>query len=105
MAGGAPVGLEAAHIQWFALDGSDTLDNGLALCSLHHKLFDRGLLGLDGDVTVVVSQRFSARTPHGRAVYELHGKRLTPRPGTPLPAEKHMTWHREQVFHGAPLVH
>ncbi len=105
MAGGVPVGLEAAHIRWFKLDGPDDLDNGLALCSLHHKLFDRGMLGLDDDVTVVVSKRFSARTPHGRAVYELHGRRLAPRPGTPLPAQRHAAWHREQVFHGSPLVH
>ena len=105
MAGGVPVGLEAAHIRWFKLDGPDTLDNGLALCSLHHKLFDRGVLGLDDGLAVVVSQRFSARTPHGRAVYELHGRQLAPRPGTPLPHERHVAWHREQVFHGAPLVH
>jgi hypothetical protein len=33
--------------RWFAFDGPDTPDNGLALCSLHHKLFDLGALGLD----------------------------------------------------------
>lgn len=103
-AGGVPVGLEAAHIRWFKLDGPDSLDNGLALCSLHHKLFDRGMLGLDDDLSVVVSQRFSARTARGRAIYDLHGHRLSPRPGTTLPAEKHVVWHREQVFHGQPLV-
>jgi putative restriction endonuclease len=102
--GGAPVGLEAAHIRWFTVDGPDELDNGLALCSLHHKLFDRGVLGIDDDLTVVVSQRFSARTPHGQAVYDLHGRRLHPRPGTPTPAERHVVWHREQVFHGLPLA-
>ena len=31
-AGGVPIGLEAAHMRWFALDGPDTLDNGMALC-------------------------------------------------------------------------
>jgi putative restriction endonuclease len=102
--GGVPVGLEAAHIRWFTVDGPDELDNGLALCSLHHKLFDRGVLGLDDDLTVVVSQRFSARAAHGRAVYDLHGRRLQPRPGTPTPAERHVVWHREQVFRGLPLA-
>src|SRR3712207_2646699 len=72
-AGGRAVGIEAAHVRWFKLGGPDDLDNGLALCSLHHKLFDRGMLGLDDDLAVVVSQRFSARTPQGRAVYDLHG--------------------------------
>ena len=103
-AGGGVVGIEAAHVRWFKLGGPDDLDNGLALCSLHHKLFDRGVLGLDDDLAVVVSQRFSARTPHGRAVYDLHGRPLSARPGTPLPAEPHVRWHREQVFLGLPLA-
>ena len=103
-AGGIPIGLEAAHVRWFALDGPDSLDNGMALCMLHHKLFDRGVLGLDGDLAIVVSQRFSARTPHGRAVYDLHGRPLSARPGTPLPADPHVQWHREQVFQGLPLA-
>jgi len=64
--------------------------DGMALCSLHHKLFDRGMLGLDDDLGIVVSQRFSARTPFGRSIYELHGRPLAPRPGTPLPAEQHV---------------
>jgi putative restriction endonuclease len=102
--GGAVVGIEAAHVRWFTLGGPDDLDNGLALCSLHHKLFDRGMLGLDDDLAVVVSRRFSARTPQGRALYDLHGRRLRPRPGTPLPAERHVAWHREQVFQGAALA-
>jgi putative restriction endonuclease len=103
-AGGVPIGIEAAHVRWFALDGPDSMDNGMALCMLHHKLFDRGVLGLDGDLAIVVSQRFSARTPHGRAVYDLLGRPLSARPGTPLPAEPHVRWHREQVFQGLPLA-
>lgn len=103
-AGGVPVGLEAAHVRWWALDGPDTLDNGLALCLLHHKLFDRGILGLDDELSVVVSRRFSARTPNGRAVYDLHGHPLTAPPGTPLPALPHVRWHQCQVFLGDPLA-
>ena len=98
------VGIEAAHVRWFTLGGPDDLDNGLALCSLHHRLFDRGMLGLDDDLAVVVSRRFSARTPQGRALYDLHGRPLQSRPGTPLPAEWHVAWHREQVFQGRALA-
>jgi putative restriction endonuclease len=84
--------------------GPDALDNGLALCMLHHELFDRGILGLDDDLSVVVSRRFSARTPSGRAVYDLHGHPLAARPGTPLPAMPHVRWHQSQVFLGDPLA-
>jgi putative restriction endonuclease len=103
-AGAGVVGIEAAHVRWFKLGGPDDLDNGLALCSLHHKLFDRGILGLADSLTVVVSQLFAARTPQGRAVYDLHGQHLRPRPGTPPPAHDHVRWHTEQVFQGRSLA-
>jgi putative restriction endonuclease len=62
---GASVGIEAAHVRWFAFGGPDALDNGLALCALHHKLFDLGALGLSLGLQVMVSAKFSARTPAG----------------------------------------
>lgn len=99
---GAPVGLEAAHVRWFTFDGPDDMDNGLALCSLHHKLLDRGVLGLL-DQTVVVSSHFSAASDRGRDVYALHGRELRARPGTSLPSPDHVQWHTEEVFKGAPL--
>lgn len=87
--GSTPVGLEAAHVRWFNLGGPDDLDNGLALCSLHHKLFDRGALGLSPHLTVVVSPDFTARTEASKRVYDLNGRELQPRPGAATPAEHH----------------
>ena len=101
---GASVGIEAAHVRWFAFGGPDTPDNGLAMCSLHHKLFDLGILGLDRGLRVMVSAMFSARTQAGRAVYDLHGRGLSPRPGTAPPAPGHVSWHTTQVFKGKPLA-
>jgi putative restriction endonuclease len=100
---GAPVGLEAAHVRWFNFGGPDELDNGLALCALHHKLFDRGALGLSEDNRVVVSSSFRA-VGSGRAVYDLHGHLLQARPGSELPASAHVLWHSTQVFKGEPLA-
>ena len=100
----ASVGIDAAHVRWFAFDGPDALDNGLALCVLHHKLFDLGVLGLDRRLQVLVSAVFTARTEAGRAVYALHGRKLTPRLGTVVPAEAHISWHAREVFKGEPLT-
>jgi putative restriction endonuclease len=102
--GGSPVGIEAAHIRWFNFDGPDNLDNGLALSSLHHKLLDRGAIGLRDPGTVVASDGFSAVGDVGRAVYALHGSELRPRPGTVLPAADYVLWHTREVFKGAPLA-
>jgi putative restriction endonuclease len=101
--GSAAVGIEAAHVRWFNFGGPDSPDNGLSLCSLHHKLFDRGVLGLDQNHQIVVSERYSARTQTARLVYDLHGFTLAPRPGTPMPADEHLSWHRREVFHGSPI--
>jgi len=102
--GAATVGVEAAHIRWFAFDGPDTPDNGLALCSLHHKLFDHGALGLTQDLRITVSAKFTSRTTTGRTVYQLHERPLDPRPGTTPPAPAHITWHTREVFKGPALV-
>ena len=101
---GASAGIDAAHVRWFTFDGPDDLDNGLALCVLHHKLFDLGALGLNLSLRVLVSGMFTARTSAGRAVYELHGRPLTPRPGTVTPSAGHITWHSREVFKGKPLA-
>ena len=101
---GRPVGLEAAHVRWFNFDGPDELDNGLALCSLHHKLFDRGVLGIDAGHTIKVSRLYSARSTAGGQVYDLHGTTLQARRGTQMPSPRHLNWHDTQVFKGEPLA-
>ncbi len=100
---GSAVGIEAAHVRWFNLGGPDSEDNGMALCSLHHKLFDRGALGLDENHRIQVSTLFSARTESAKAIYDLHDRPLRPRRGTSLPASEHIAWHNNQVFKGAAL--
>ncbi|GAB2930419.1 HNH endonuclease [Micromonospora polyrhachis] len=101
--GNWPVGIEAAHVRWFKHGGPDDLDNGLALCVLHHKLFDRGALGLTKDLRIQVSASFTTRTEAGRILYRLHGRPLRPRPGTAVPAAQHVAWHQSEVFRGVAL--
>lgn len=93
-------GLEAAHVRWFNFDGPDEVSNGLCLCSIHHKLLDRGVLGLSHERRVVVSQRFTGRSPAAAAmVLSLNGKKLSmPQAGYEPVAEPYIEWHSSQVF-------
>ncbi|MBT2420761.1 HNH endonuclease [Streptomyces sp. ISL-22] len=102
--GTVPVGLEAAHVRWWAFDGPDDVDNGMCLCSLHHKLFDKGVLGVDDDYRILVSQRFVGHSPASRDhVIALAGRPLVgPQPGARPVAADHRAWHTSQVFHGSP---
>ncbi|WP_406382390.1 phosphorothioated DNA-binding restriction endonuclease [Streptomyces sp. NBC_01618] len=114
--GAVPVGLEAAHVRWWAFDGPDDVENGLCLCSLHHKLFDKGVLGIGwgsprsseaesgGGHRILVSQRFVGQSPAAREhVIALAGRPLIgPQPGAHPVAAVHCSWHTSQVFHGSP---
>ncbi|MEU4178705.1 phosphorothioated DNA-binding restriction endonuclease [Streptomyces sp. NPDC026589] len=102
--GAAPVGLEAAHVRWWAFDGPDDVENGLCLCSLHHMLFDKGVLGLDEGHRILVSQSFVGRSAAAREhVIALAGRPVIgPQPGVRPIAADHRSWHTSQVFHGSP---
>jgi putative restriction endonuclease len=94
------VGLDAAHVRWWAFDGPDTVGNALCLCVFHHKLLDRGVLGIGEDRTVAVSSYFVGR---GRAAEELVLRLvgqdlLEPQRGQPVPDDEHVAWHAAQVF-------
>ncbi len=100
------VALDAAHVRWWAFDGPDTMENGICLCSMHHKLLDRGVVGISDDLTVAVSSRFIGR---GRAaeilVLELLGQPLRePQRGQAQPEAAYVEWHRGQVFSGPARI-
>ncbi|TPQ18825.1 phosphorothioated DNA-binding restriction endonuclease [Streptomyces sporangiiformans] len=102
--GAVPVGLEAAHVRWWAFGGPDDVDNGLCLCSLHHKLLDKGVLGVGDGHRVLVSQRFVGQSPAAREhVTALAGRPLIgPQAGVRPVAAAHRSWHTSQVFQGTP---
>ncbi|WP_181785752.1 phosphorothioated DNA-binding restriction endonuclease [Streptomyces phytophilus] len=102
--GAVPVGLEAAHVRWWSFGGPDEIDNGLCLCALHHKLFDKGVLGVGDDQRILVSQRFVGHSPAAREyVVALAGRPLVgPQPGARPVAAAHRDWHIRQVFRGEP---
>jgi putative restriction endonuclease len=94
------VGIEAAHIRWWAADGPDEVSNALALCSIHHKLLDRGAIGISSRYTVNVSQHFIGRSPAADTLVFAHvGKPLlAPQSGQPQPDLHHISWHNREVF-------
>ncbi len=102
--GRRPVGLEAAHVRWHSQGGPDDLENALALCSLHHALFDFGVLGITEDRTVRVSPLYSAGSPAGQAVTALRDApvALPDRRLSPISYD-FLHWHDRQVFKHARI--
>ncbi len=50
--------VDACHIIPFSESYNDTVTNGIALCPNLHRAFDRGLIAIDGNYKVVVSNTF-----------------------------------------------
>jgi putative restriction endonuclease len=96
-----PVAIEAAHVRWHSQQGPDEMANALSLCSLHHALFDLGVLGITEERRICVSGLYVARNEAGKAVDALAGRRLLiPRPRHPTVDVIYIAWHRQQVFKG-----
>jgi putative restriction endonuclease len=94
------VGIDAAHVRWWAAEGPDEVGNGIAACSFHHKLLDRGAIGLTAQRWVAVSTHFIGRGPMAETlVLSLVDQPiLTPQPGQPPPHRDHIAWHTAEVF-------
>lgn len=99
--GRSVVGIEAAHIKWHSSMGADIPSNGIALCSLHHKAFDLGAVGIGEAWRLVVSQHYKESTGGGESgLLRFHGEPLpAPISGeADRPREDFVRWHEKEVF-------
>lgn len=94
------IGLEAAHIKWFQANGPDIVPNGIALCSLHHKVFDLGAFTvLPGSYQMVFSQHLNGSNETAARMLAYHGAALVrPQSESYLPQPEYLEWHRREVF-------
>jgi putative restriction endonuclease len=99
--GNVLVAVEAAHIKWHQAGGPDEESNGLALCTLHHKLFDRGVFTLSDKMNVIISESAHGTRGFQEWVIGFHGKpiRRAQRP-TYYPDKIAVEWHVKEVFQG-----
>ena len=95
--GGAIV--DAAHIEPFAENQNDDIENGLALCKNAHWMFDEGLWSVRRDGRVVLApQRFTENGPEGLRLQPYAGRLLQFAGGVTLrPKEDYFSQHR--IFH------
>ena len=97
---GKPTAVEAAHIHWHADAGPARVRNGLALCTLHHRLFDRGALTLStNDLTICVADD-AAGPGFDESLGRFRGRlpRVLPQNDRDLPDQKYLQWHYVEVF-------
>jgi putative restriction endonuclease len=95
------VGIEAAHIKWHHAGGPDSENNGVALCSLHHKLFDRGVFTISDSRRLIVSEFAHGNKGFEEWVLKYHNQEIK----TPIHPRYQaditfLNWHNKEVFRG-----
>jgi putative restriction endonuclease len=95
------VGVEAAHIKWHQAGGPDSENNGIALCSLHHKLFDRGVFTISDRRQMIVSQEAHGSRGFEEWLMKYHGEIIQEPIETYYnPDSAYLGWHIREVFRG-----
>ena len=99
--GGGRPEVQAAHIRPVDRLGSDSVRNGLALSGTLHWMFDRGLVSVADDGTILVSRNKVPREVMDRLLLP-DGRLMPPRDPRDAPHPQNLAWHRENVFGQAP---
>ncbi len=96
--GGASFALDAAHVRWRNAAGPDAVTNGLALCVLHHRALDRGVLGIGEEREVLVSAKLRGGALEEPFLRHHRKVLLAPHDDTLAVEPLHAAWHRDEVF-------
>ncbi|WP_022702590.1 HNH endonuclease [Pseudorhodobacter ferrugineus] len=95
--GGGRAEVEAAHIRPVEKDGPDIVSNGIALSGTAHWMFDRGLVGLDQNLNILVSRH--ANDPDAiRTILNKTGALIAPIRPADRPRAEFVAWHHQNCF-------
>jgi putative restriction endonuclease len=90
--------VDACHIIPFSHSFDDTINNGIALCPNLHRAFDRGLIAIDTNYKVRVSEIFHEETSN-YSIKSFGGQRiLLPIDKNFVPFSENLDWHVKNIF-------
>lgn len=96
--GGGRAEVQAAHIRPVASNGPDSVRNGLALCGTVHWMFDRGLISIEDDYSILIAKNQVPDTIE-RLINDNRKLRL-PSQAEWRPHSQFLQFHRETIFKG-----
>lgn len=89
--------IDACHIVPFSEGYNDTLTNGIALCPNLHRAFDRGLIAISDDYSVLVKSTFIENTTSVFNLCQFNGKKiLLPHKKEHFPSLENIRYHRKK---------
>ncbi|WP_224704898.1 HNH endonuclease [Devosia aquimaris] len=95
--GGGRAEVAAAHIRPVEHNGPDSVGNGLALSGTAHWMFDRGLIGVADDLSIIISRQVNDRDGVESLINKT-GRLIGPLAARDRPHPAFLNWHREHCF-------
>lgn len=89
--------VEAAHIRPVTENGPDIVTNGIALSGTAHWMFDRGLISLGDDLTILLSRHLND-VEGVRTLINRTGRARSTIRALDRPHPTYLQWHREHCF-------
>ncbi|HEY5327119.1 MAG TPA: HNH endonuclease, partial [Mucilaginibacter sp.] len=91
--------IDACHIVPFSISHDDKVNNGIALCPNLHRAFDRGLISIDINYRVLVSDHIIENPGHPYNLKLLKGREIQlPANKQYFPKLENVVWHNENVL-------
>jgi putative restriction endonuclease len=97
--GGGRPEVEAAHIRPVEKDGPDTVRNGLALSGTIHWMFDRGLISIADDHSILISSDKLPSDTLERLIVP-DRRLILPLDKRDWPHKTYLDFHRREIFSG-----
>lgn len=95
--GGGRAEVAAAHIRPVEANGPDVVNNGIALSGTAHWMFDRGLISLADDLSILVSRQVNDPISIEKFINRT-GRLFPPERTRDRPHPQFLQWHRENCF-------
>ena len=87
--------VEAAHIKPVAVNGPDSVRNGIAVSGTVHWMFDRGMISLRDDFSILTSRHLNSDVSH---LINSDKDAIVPEDVRFRPAPIYLEYHRDSVF-------
>lgn len=88
--------IDACHIVPWAESHDDTVTNGISLCPNLHRAFDRGLVAIDQNYRVMLSDAFiESKSPFNLSQFR-NQQLILPSESRFRPSKENLAWHRHR---------
>jgi putative restriction endonuclease len=89
--------IDACHITPFSETYDDSLQNGICLCPNLHRAFDRGLISISENYTILIRKRISERLDSPLNISQFKNKKiLLPELTSNYPSLENLYYHRKK---------